>query len=66
MRLIAERLLLTDAAGATFVDRELISQTLKPLPPPNGAFHVYCSPVNLGVIVAQCGPENSLQARREV
>jgi len=49
MRLIARRLL-PENAGATYVDRELISQTLKPLPPPSNCFHVYCSAINPGAI----------------
>ena len=47
MRLIAERLL-PDAAGTTYVDRELISRRPKPLPPPKARFHVYCSAHNPG------------------
>ena len=49
MRLIAERLL-PDAAGTTYVDKELVSSILKPLPPPKGAhaFHAYVSAANPG------------------
>lgn len=51
MRLVAERLL-PDMAGKTYVDRELVSQTLKPLPPPKDShtFHVYCSVHNPGAV----------------
>jgi len=52
MRLIAERLL-CDAAGATYIDREIVSQkhNIKPLPlPPTGGFHVFCSPLNPGAL----------------
>jgi hypothetical protein len=47
MRLIAERLL-PNAAGNTYVDRELISQKLDLLPPPTGDhdYHLYCSAHN--------------------
>jgi len=48
MRLIAERLLGADAAGATYVDSEIVSKKLKPLPPPAATFHIYCSELNLG------------------
>jgi len=47
MRLIAERLL-PDAAGATYVDKEIVSQRLKPLATPEKAFHIYCSALNPG------------------
>ena len=47
MRLIAERLV-PDAAGATYVDKEIVNQQLKPLPPPSGSFHIYCSALNPG------------------
>ena len=48
MRVIAERLLGDDATGATYVDSEIISKKLKPLPPPAATFHIYCSELNLG------------------
>ena len=48
MRLIAERLLGADAAGATYMDSEIVSKKLKPLPPPTATFHIYCSELNLG------------------
>ena len=51
MRVIAERLL-PDAAGTTFVDRELINGKHRPLPKPNAQFHVYCSPFNAGATEA--------------
>ena len=46
--MIAERLLGADAAGTTYVDSEIISKKLKPLPPPAATFHIYCSKLNLG------------------
>ena len=49
MRLIAERLL-PDAAGATYVDKEIVSQRLKPLHAPERAFHIYCSALNPGAV----------------
>ena len=45
MRLIAERLL-PNAAGTTYVDKELVSKPLTPLPPPKASYHVYCSAAN--------------------
>jgi len=51
MRLIAERLL-PNTAGKTYVDRELVNQKLKPLPPPQdnkhsnipaSTHHIFCS-----------------------
>jgi len=47
MRQIAERLL-PNAAGTTYVDREIVNQTLKPLKPPRASFHIYCSALNPG------------------
>jgi len=49
MRQIAERLL-PDAAGNTFLAREIVSQSLKPLRAPNAHYHVYCSSHNHGAI----------------
>ena len=49
MRLIADRLLPV-APNSTFVDNEIISHQPKPLPPPNGSFHVYCSSLNPGAL----------------
>jgi len=49
MRLIAERLL-PNAAGATYVDREIANQTLEALGRPLAGFHVYCSELNPGAI----------------
>jgi len=49
MRQVAERLL-PDAAGATYVDREIVSAELKPLPPPKASFHVFCSQLNPGAM----------------
>jgi len=46
--MIAERLLGADAAGTTYVDSEIVSKKLKPLPPPAATFHIYCSELNLG------------------
>jgi len=50
MRLIAERAL--DLEGDTYVDRELQSQDLKPLPAPKVGHvcHLYCSPANAGAL----------------
>jgi len=50
LRLIAERVLVPDAPGTTYVDGELISIKLKPLPPPRDRhdYHVYCSCQNPG------------------
>ena len=48
MRMIAERLLGADAAGTTYVDSEIVSKKLKPLPSPAATFHIYCSELNLG------------------
>ena len=76
MRLIAERLLrhgcgrllqsLKDthgAAGTTFVDRELISQEIKPLQPSSMNYHVYCSSNNPGadsLMAELAGEHNSV------
>jgi len=49
MRQIAQRLL-PNVAGATYVDREIVSATLKPLPPPRACFHVFCSQLNPGAM----------------
>jgi hypothetical protein len=51
MRLVAEGLL-DNAAGTTYVDGELVSQKLKPLPPPKDEhkFHVCCSERNPGAL----------------
>ena len=49
MRLIAERLL-PDGVGATYVDREIVNQKLKPLGPASRGFHVYCSERNPGAL----------------
>ena len=49
MRQIAERLL-PNAAGTTYVDKEIVNQKLKPLKPPTKAFHVYCSTLNPGAM----------------
>ena len=49
MRLIADRLLPV-APNSTFVDNEIVSHHPKPLPPPNGSFHVYCSSINPGAL----------------
>ena len=48
MRGIAERAL--DEIGKTYVDKELVSTKIKPLPPPKDghAYHVYCSELNPG------------------
>ena len=66
MRLIACRLLPVNAS-ATYVDRELISQKLKPLPLPSEAFHVYCSAINPGLIelLEEVGRERGFQVTRE-
>jgi hypothetical protein len=52
MRIIAERIVLPDACGTTYVDRELVNQHLKALPPPSAAnaYHVYYSEVNPGAV----------------
>ena len=50
MRLIAERLLPEGTAGTTYVDRELASKELRPLPPPAAEFHVFCSALNPGAL----------------
>ena len=49
MRLIAERLL-PNATGTTYVQGELVSQRLRPLPPParSHQFHLYYSEGNPG------------------
>jgi len=59
MRLIAERLLAADAAGTTYVDREIISRKREPLSPPSSSYHVYCSELNLGAkeLVAEVSRE---------
>ena len=46
---IAERLI-SDSAGSTYVDCELISQKVMPLPLPKKGleYHVYCSDLNPG------------------
>jgi len=64
MRLIAERLL-PNAAGATCVDHELVSQKLKPLRPPTADFHVYCSEANPGAaaLMKELGRERSLDVK---
>jgi len=66
MRLIAERLL-PGAAGATYVERELVSQQIKPLPLPRADhdFHVFCSPLNPGAaeLIAELAQERSLALR---
>jgi hypothetical protein len=49
MRLIADRLLPV-APNSTFVDNEIVSHQPKPLQPPNGSFHVYCSSFNPGAL----------------
>lgn len=51
MRLIAERVL-ADADGKTYVDKEISSSKLKPLPPPRDgeAFHVIVSGNNPGAM----------------
>jgi len=36
--------------GSTYVDRELISMPVRPLPPALGTFHVYCSNLNPGAM----------------
>jgi hypothetical protein len=47
--------------GATYVDREIISQQPEPLLPPRGLFHVYCSMANPGAagliqeLARECG-----------
>jgi len=67
MRLIAERTL-PDAAGTTYVDREIISQKRKPLSPPTASFHVYCSKLNPGAnelieeLCGKCGFELNVDA----
>ena len=38
------------AASSTYVDKEIIRQKLRPLPPPLSDFHAYCSPLNLGAL----------------
>lgn len=45
MRLIAEQLLPAELAGQTCIDRELISQVMKPLKAPEDGhrYHLYCS-----------------------
>jgi len=70
MRLIAERLLGEDAAGTTYVDRELISleERIPPLRPPRGrhsAFHIYCSPLNPGALdlLREVGRERGFTVR---
>jgi len=50
MRLIAERLLPSNAIHATYVDNEITRRPSKPLPPPRASFHVYCSAFNLGAL----------------
>ena len=43
MRLIAERLMPPGSASTTYVDRELVTSKLRPLPPCRKSFHIYCS-----------------------
>ena len=66
MRLIAERQLL-DAKNKTYVQGELISQPIKPLPMPSEAFtcHVYCSEYNLGAValMKEVAEERELEMR---
>jgi hypothetical protein len=50
MRIIAERVVVPDAGGTTYVDHELINQKLKGLPPPSATHHVYISKANLGAV----------------
>jgi hypothetical protein len=50
MRLIAERVVMPDSGGTTYVDLELISQKPKALLPPSAAYHVYCSEANPGAV----------------
>jgi len=66
MRLIAERLL-PDAAGSTYVDREIVNQTLKPLLQPNKSFHVYCSALNPGSteVMAEVSREHGFSMQLE-
>jgi len=70
MRQISERLLPEVEAGATYVDREIVSQKLRPLPPPNGSFHVYCSLLNPGAeslmleVSRKCGFDIELEGQR--
>jgi len=70
MREISERLLSADDAGATYVDREIVNQKLRPLPPPDGSFHVYCSLFNPGAkslmveVSRKCGFDVELEGQR--
>jgi hypothetical protein len=63
MRLIAERVVVPDAGGTTYVDRELGNQKLKTLPPPSAAYHVYCSEANPGAVelITELASERNLK-----
>jgi hypothetical protein len=66
MRLIAERLL-SDAAGRTYVDREIVNKRCRPLPAPNTSFHLYCSELNPGAaeICKEVGCESGFAVHLE-
>ena len=57
MRLIAERLL-PSVAGAVYIDKELTTMQLKPLPLPKDghAYHIFCSEHNPGAeaVLSSC------------
>ena len=57
----------SSASGSTYMDKELINQKLKPLPPPTACFHIYCSPLNLGAleIMQEVARERGFECRTE-
>ena len=57
----------SSASGSTYMDKELINQKLKPLPPPTARFHFYCSPLNLGAleIMQEVARERGFECRTE-
>jgi len=67
MRRIAEQLL-PDAAGITYVDREIINQKLKPLKLPSKSYHIYCSALNPGAteVITEVSHERGFDMQLEV